>query len=162
MHCLAGSLGFRSSTLSFVPQKSDTYGRPAASDLTHNQSMLALRHIWKFQRAVVVFLYSQWRWEKMTYLPQKWAENKQTNPLLLPIRNAPCAWEYTVETGRTRSLTWLLETEAQRLSPPHSGSENLPLGWASGSSMHGRRALMQLVAWAVASSCSWLPSGPGC
>lgn len=77
MHCLAVSLGFGSSTLGFVPQKSDTYGRPAASDLTHNQSMLALRHISKFQRAVVVFLYPQWRWEKMTYLPQKWAEKKK-------------------------------------------------------------------------------------
>lgn len=78
MHYLAFSLASGSSTLGFVPQKSDTYGRPAASDLTHNQSMLALRHIWKFQRAVVLFLYPQWRWEKMTYLPQKWAE-KQTN-----------------------------------------------------------------------------------
>lgn len=47
-------------------------------------------------------------------------------------------------------------------APPFSRSENLPLGLASGSSMHGRRALMPLVAWVVASSCSWLPSGPGC
>lgn len=43
-----------------------------------------------------------------------------------------------------------------------SGSENLRLVLASGSSMYGRSALLQLVAWVVATSCSWLPSGPGC
>lgn len=43
-----------------------------------------------------------------------------------------------------------------------SGSEKLHLVLASGSSMYGRSALLQLVAWVVATSCSWLPSGPGC
>lgn len=43
-----------------------------------------------------------------------------------------------------------------------SGSENLHLVLASGSSMYGWSALLQLVAWVVATSCSWLPSGPGC
>lgn len=43
-----------------------------------------------------------------------------------------------------------------------SGSEKLHLELAGGSSMHGWSALLRLVAWVVATSCSRLPSGPGC
>lgn len=93
----------------------------------------------------------------MTYLQPKWAKHtlflarSGMPPVLGNMRKeGPKLWLGFLKLKYKFSLpsfVWIWEPA---------------LVLARGSSMYGRSALLQLVAWVVATSCSWLPSGPGC
>lgn len=154
---------FCSLTLDLVARQLDAYGRPAPSDLTLKKKF----RMWHSTSSKVGNSKEKWR-----YLTNKSEDGRKWHtcgrsglktPSSLPDQECHLflGIYFRRRKGQNFDLgfwNWSINPLFLRLS----GSEDLRLVLASGSSMYGRSALLQLVAWVAATSCSWLPSGPGC